>query len=84
MLLNKSLRSFSFLMVKDCVMEPTLVKTVSYFKVSALVLTIAVAAVVNESFLQDGSDTKNIKSKTPIAIGETTQYFDVNNFIFQM
>lgn len=49
-------RSFSLLLLKilkDCVTEPTVVKTVSNDKVSILVYNVASGLVVKESFLQE-------------------------------
>jgi hypothetical protein len=49
-------RSFSLLLLKilkDWVMEPTVVKTVSKDNVSKLVYNVASGLVVNESFLQE-------------------------------
>lgn len=59
-------------------MEPMLVNTVSYFKVSALVLNLAVADVIKESFLQEKRKKQNAKSKEP-----KKQYFRNSRFIFQ-
>ncbi len=39
--------------LKDCVIEPTVVSTVSNFRVSALMVSLASGLVINESFLQE-------------------------------
>ena len=40
------------MILKDCITEPAAVKTVSYFKVSVVIFTLASADVIKESFLQ--------------------------------
>lgn len=57
-------------------MEPMLVNTVSYFKVSALVLNLAVADVINESFLQEDENRQQAMSS------RQQQYF--NGVIFMV
>jgi hypothetical protein len=62
-------------MVNDWVMEPMLVKTVSYLSVSLLVVNLAAVDVMKESFLQAESKKQNTKGKK--------QYTGFINFIFQ-
>jgi hypothetical protein len=49
------------MILKLCVIEPVVVKTVSYFKLSAVIVTRASGAVMNDSFLQVAR--KNMKDK---------------------
>jgi hypothetical protein len=59
-------------------MEPMLVNSVSYLSVSALVLSLADVEVMNESFLQEETVKRKLKSRKRIK-----QYLGVDNFIFQ-
>ena len=50
---SRSFWLFSFIILKDFVMEPVVVKTVSYFKESVVILNLASALVIKLSFLQE-------------------------------
>jgi len=62
-LLKRSFWLFSLMILNDLVMEPVLVKTVSYFKLSVLVRSNASALLMKESFLQEASKRQSVKSK---------------------
>src|SRR5258706_2465085 len=49
---------FSLIILNDCVTEPAVVKTVSYFIVSAVILNAASGLVINVSFLQAANKIK--------------------------
>ena len=49
------------MILKLCVIDPVVVKTVSYFKLSAVIVTRASGAVMKDSFLQVAR--KNVKDK---------------------
>ena len=51
------------MILKDLVVDPVVVKTVSYFKVSALIRTWANSLVINESFLQEVMKKQKVKIK---------------------
>jgi len=50
------------MILNDLVMEPVVVKTVSYFKESAVMVSLASGLVIKESFLQE--ESKKQKAKT--------------------
>lgn len=48
----------SLMILKDCVMEPDVTKTVSYLRVSSVMITFASGLVIYDSFRQDRIITK--------------------------
>jgi hypothetical protein len=61
--LNLSFWLFSLMILNDLVIEPVLVKTVSYFKASVVMVSLASALVIKESFLQEESRKQKAGSK---------------------
>src|SRR5215831_5951503 len=53
------------MILKDWVMEPVVVKTVSYSSVSAVIVTCATGLVMNESFLHEDSKMYRDKITRP-------------------
>jgi hypothetical protein len=49
-------------------MDPTLVKTVSYFKLSTLVVNPASALVIKESFLQEEAKKQSMIARRPTLV----------------
>ncbi len=62
-LLKRSFWLFSLMILNDLVMEPAVVKTVSYFKLSVLVRSKASELLMKESFLQEASKRQKEKGK---------------------
>src|SRR6185369_2195720 len=59
---------FSLMILNAWVMEPVVVKTVSYFNVSAVILTCASGDVIKESFLQANKKRETDKMSKQIAV----------------
>ena len=72
---NLNCWSFSFTILKDCVTDPLVVKTVSNFKESVLMRSLASGLVIKESFLQELVDTININP----AINKKKKFFIKTN-----
>jgi hypothetical protein len=49
------------MILNEVVLEPVVVKTVSYFKVSAVMVSCANSLVIKESFLQEAKKSKKVK-----------------------
>ena len=60
--LNLSFWLFSLMILNDLVIEPVVVKTVSYFKESVVMVSLASALVIKESFLQE--ESRKLKAKS--------------------
>ena len=56
------------MILNDCVTEPVVVNTVSYFTVSAVIVIRASGLVMKDSFLQANKKTREIKISAPGAV----------------